>query len=105
MLGNGVVGILAESYNKWERRAPLTPSHCARLLLDGRDKPGGVNRIIVQPSNSRIFHDGLYDEAGCELSDDLSDCGLILGIKKPKVRHSMLHFKCNRGPKISEIWF
>ncbi|GAY37559.1 hypothetical protein CUMW_029960 [Citrus unshiu] len=40
MLGNGVVGILAETSNKWERRAPLTPSHCSRLLLAGRQKSG-----------------------------------------------------------------
>ncbi|RYR77334.1 hypothetical protein Ahy_A01g001768 isoform A [Arachis hypogaea] len=81
MLGNGVVGILAESVNKWERRAPLTPTHCARLLHGG----GGVSRIIVQPSTKRIHHDALYEEVGCEISHDLSQCGLILGIKQPKL--------------------
>ncbi|CAL0306925.1 unnamed protein product [Lupinus luteus] len=81
MLGNGVVGILAESVNKWERRAPLAPSHCARLL-HGRT---GVSRIIVQPSTKRIHHDALYEEVGCEISQDLSQCGLVLGIKQPKL--------------------
>ena len=85
MLGNGIVGILAESVNKWERRAPLTPSHCARLLHGGRNKTGVV-RIIVQPSTKRIHHDALYEDVGCEISDDLSECGLILGIKQPRVR-------------------
>ncbi|XP_030470421.1 alpha-aminoadipic semialdehyde synthase isoform X1 [Syzygium oleosum] len=84
MLGNGVVGILSESSNKWERRVPLTPSHCARLLLGGKDKTG-VARIIVQPSTKRIHHDALYEDVGCEISDDLSECGLILGIKQPKL--------------------
>ncbi|XWS70139.1 hypothetical protein CRYUN_Cryun03dG0023600 [Craigia yunnanensis] len=85
MLGNGVVGILSETSNKWERRVPLTPSHCARLLnRGGRDKTGVV-RIIVQPSTRRIYHDKLYEEVGCEISDDLSECGLILGIKKPRL--------------------
>ncbi|KAI4335142.1 hypothetical protein L6164_013815 [Bauhinia variegata] len=84
MLGNGVVGILAESVNKWERRAPLTPSHCARLLLGGRGKRG-VARIVVQPSTKRIHHDALYEDVGCEISEDLSECGLILGIKQPKL--------------------
>ncbi|GAV73991.1 AlaDh_PNT_C domain-containing protein/Saccharop_dh domain-containing protein/Saccharop_dh_N domain-containing protein/AlaDh_PNT_N domain-containing protein [Cephalotus follicularis] len=84
MLGNGVVGILSESVNKWERRAPLTPSHCARILHSGRDK-SGVSRIIVQPSTKRIHHDALYEDVGCEISDDLSACGLILGIKQPKL--------------------
>ncbi|KAK6248850.1 hypothetical protein QUC31_020415 [Theobroma cacao] len=85
MLGNGVVGILSETSNKWERRAPLTPAQCARLLNGGRDKSPGVARIIVQPSTKRIFHDKLYEEVGCEISDDLSACGLVLGIKKPRI--------------------
>ncbi|CAH8320965.1 unnamed protein product [Eruca vesicaria subsp. sativa] len=84
MLGNGVVGILTETVNKWERRTPLTPSHCARLLHGGKDRTG-VSRIVVQPSAKRIYHDGLYEDVGCEISDDLSDCGLIIGIKQPKL--------------------
>ncbi|KAL0346824.1 UNVERIFIED_CONTAM: Alpha-aminoadipic semialdehyde synthase [Sesamum calycinum] len=77
MLGNGVVGILSESTNKWERRVPLTPAHCARLLHGGSGKTG-VARIIVQPSTKRIHHDALYEDVGCEISEDLSECGLIL---------------------------
>ncbi|KAL7096184.1 hypothetical protein ACP275_10G067200 [Erythranthe tilingii] len=84
MLGNGVVGILSESTNKWERRAPLTPSHCARLLHGGSGKTG-VSRIIVQPSTKRIHHDQLYEDVGCEISQDLSECGLIVGIKQPQL--------------------
>eukprot|EP00258_Populus_trichocarpa_P018351 XP_006381529.2 alpha-aminoadipic semialdehyde synthase [Populus trichocarpa] len=84
MLGNGVVGILSESGNKWERRAPLTPSHCARLLHSGKDKTG-VARLIVQPSTKRIHLDAMYEDVGCEISDDLSECGLIVGIKQPKL--------------------
>nr|AAN14410.1 bifunctional lysine-ketoglutarate reductase/saccharopine dehydrogenase [Gossypium hirsutum] len=84
MLGNGVVGILSESSKKWERRVPLTPSHCARLLHSGREKTG-IARIIVQPSTRRIHHDSLYEDVGCHISDDLSECGLILGIKQPKL--------------------
>nr|GMC51983.1 alpha-aminoadipic semialdehyde synthase-like isoform X1 [Ipomoea batatas] len=84
MLGNGIVGILAESTNKWERRVPLTPSHCARLLHGGKGKTG-VARIVVQPSTKRIHHDALYEDVGCEVSEDLSECGLILGIKQPKL--------------------
>lgn len=91
-LGNGVVGILAESVNKWERRTPLTPSHCARLLHGGKDRTG-VSRILVQPSGKRIHHDALYEDVGCEISDDLSDCGLILGIKQPKVIGNLLYKK------------
>ncbi|KAH6818412.1 lysine-ketoglutarate reductase/saccharopine dehydrogenase bifunctional enzyme [Perilla frutescens var. frutescens] len=83
MLGNGVIGILSESTNKWERRVPLAPAHCARLLR-GSEKTG-VARIIVQPSTKRIHHDAQYEDVGCEISEDLSECGLILGIKQPKL--------------------
>uniref|UniRef100_A0A0D9VLW6 Saccharopine dehydrogenase (NAD(+), L-glutamate-forming) n=1 Tax=Leersia perrieri TaxID=77586 RepID=A0A0D9VLW6_9ORYZ len=69
----------------WERRAPLTPSHCARLMLGGGKRRTGVNRIIVQPSTKRIHHDAQYEDAGCEISEDLSECGLIIGIKQPKL--------------------
>ncbi|KAL9261363.1 Alpha-aminoadipic semialdehyde synthase-like protein [Drosera capensis] len=82
MLGNGVVGVLAETCNKWERRAPLTPSHCARLLHSGK---AGVSRIIVQPSTKRVYHDSLYEDVGCEISEDLSECGLIVGVKQPRL--------------------
>ncbi|KAK6934630.1 Alanine dehydrogenase/pyridine nucleotide transhydrogenase, N-terminal [Dillenia turbinata] len=84
MLGNGVVGILSEDSNKWERRTPLTPSHCARLLHSGTAGTG-VTRIIVQPSTKRIYHDALYEDVGCEIANDLSECGLILGVKQPKL--------------------
>ncbi|KAI9192412.1 hypothetical protein LWI28_022591 [Acer negundo] len=57
MLGNGVVGILSETSNKWERRAPLTPADCARFLLAGRHK-SGVVRVIVQPSTKRSLNLG-----------------------------------------------
>ncbi|KAI3927028.1 hypothetical protein MKW92_052133 [Papaver armeniacum] len=85
MIGNGVVGILSETTNKWERRAPLTPSHCARLLHAGGTGNSGVTRIILQPSTKRIHHNALYEDVGCEVSEDLSECGLILGIKQPKL--------------------
>ncbi|KAF3778164.1 LKR/SDH Alpha-aminoadipic semialdehyde synthase [Nymphaea thermarum] len=84
MIGNGVVGILSESCNIWERRAPLTPSHCARLLCGGTTR-SGASRIIVQPCTKRIYHDTQYEDIGCEISDDLSECGLILGVKQPKL--------------------
>ncbi|XP_023531703.1 alpha-aminoadipic semialdehyde synthase-like isoform X1 [Cucurbita pepo subsp. pepo] len=84
MLGNGIVGIFSESCSKWERRVPLCPAHCARLLHGGRNETG-ISRIIIQPSTKRIYHDAQYEDVGCEISEDLSECGLILGVKQPKV--------------------
>ena len=65
MLGNGVIGILSETCNKWERRTPLTPSHCARLLHSGGGHTTtGVAHIIVQPSTKRIYHRNLREKKG-----------------------------------------
>lgn len=84
--GNGILGIRREEHSKWERRAPLTPAHCARLLNFGRYGNGeGVNRIIVQPCTKRIHSDLQYEEVGCEIAEDLSACGLVLGVKRPQV--------------------
>jgi alpha-aminoadipic semialdehyde synthase len=84
--GNGIVGVLREVHNKWERRAPVTPAHCARLL----NAEHGVKRILVQPCTKRIFPDAQYEEVGCEITPDLSDCGLLLGIKRPEVSQQSL---------------
>ncbi|KAA3477336.1 monofunctional lysine-ketoglutarate reductase 1 [Gossypium australe] len=79
MLGNGVLGILSESKNKWERTVPLTPSQCARLPHNWREN-ASVTHIIVQPSTKRIYHDSHYEDVGCHILDDLSECSPILGI-------------------------
>ncbi|KAL3698775.1 hypothetical protein R1sor_012851 [Riccia sorocarpa] len=80
----GVVGIRREEHSKWERRAPLTPAHCARLLHGGH-QGGGISRILVQPCTKRIHSDQQYQDVGCEVSEDLSDCKLILGVKRPQL--------------------
>jgi alpha-aminoadipic semialdehyde synthase len=48
-----VIGIRRETKHKWERRAPLLPSHVENLSKDGI-------QVIVQPSNNRIIGDERY---------------------------------------------
>ena len=74
------IGIIRESKNKWERRAPLVPADVRSLL---HELPV---RIRVQPSPLRIFTDRRYAEAGAEIEAELSACDIILGIKEIKVR-------------------
>ena len=38
-------------------------------------------RVVVQPSNVRICTDQEYKDAGAEISEDLSECNVILGVK------------------------
>jgi hypothetical protein len=70
------IGIRREDVNRWERRAPLTPREVARLVRDE-----GL-RVIVQPSDIRVFEDGAYEEAGATVADDLGACDVILAVKE-----------------------
>jgi alpha-aminoadipic semialdehyde synthase len=73
--GNGVVGVLRETKNKWERRSPLAPADVAQLVRAGL-------RVIVQPSSRRVFADAAFAQAGAELAEDLSPCGTVLAVKE-----------------------
>eukprot|EP00297_Palpitomonas_bilix_P002124 CAMPEP_0113892702 /NCGR_PEP_ID=MMETSP0780_2-20120614/15591_1 /TAXON_ID=652834 /ORGANISM="Palpitomonas bilix" /LENGTH=1157 /DNA_ID=CAMNT_0000882725 /DNA_START=88 /DNA_END=3561 /DNA_ORIENTATION=+ /assembly_acc=CAM_ASM_000599 len=75
MYGNGVIGIVREVYSIWERRVPLTPVHVRELVKKGL-------RVLVQPSERRIFTDEEYRKAGAEVTDDLSPAGTIIGVKQ-----------------------
>ncbi|MBS1262700.1 MAG: hypothetical protein MAG453_02062 [Calditrichaeota bacterium] len=70
------IGIRYEDKSALERRAPLTPDDVREL----REREG--IEVHVQPSPNRIFTDEQYREAGARLTDDLSACDLIAGIKE-----------------------
>jgi alpha-aminoadipic semialdehyde synthase len=73
------LGLLRENYDKWERRAPLTPSQCHDLLSKYPE-----SKILVQPSSHRIFSNLEYEQAGAIVQDDLSSAQVILGVKRPR---------------------
>ena len=73
------IGILRETYDKWERRAPLGPSH-VKDFLDEHPR----SKVLVQPSSSRIFSNYDYQAAGATLAEDLSKADVILGVKRPR---------------------
>ncbi len=70
------IGIRREDKSPWERRAPLTPAQAQQLRRDA-----GL-QIVIQPSHQRIFPDDAYRAAGARISEDLSPCPVILGIKE-----------------------
>lgn len=73
------IGIIRETKSEFERRAPITPQDMAELV-----KKYEV-RFIVQPSPNRIFRESEYEQAGALISEDLSGCDIILGIKEVKI--------------------
>mmetsp|Transcript_3348 Transcript_3348/g.6394 ORF Transcript_3348/g.6394 Transcript_3348/m.6394 type:complete len:685 (+) Transcript_3348:159-2213(+) len=72
----GSIGIVKEAYSAWERRAPFTPSQVKTIV----DRYG--IEVVIQPSGKRVFSDALYKSAGARVSDDLSGCNAIFGVKQ-----------------------
>ena len=70
------LGIKKETGHPNERRVVLTPEHVKKLINEHN-----IN-FIVQPSKQRIFCDDEYKTAGANISDDLSPCKIILGVKE-----------------------
>ena len=69
------IGIVKETKNKWERRVPLNPIAVQELINKGFG-------VTIQPSENRIYKDEEYTSVGAKLSDDLSQCDFIIGVKE-----------------------
>ena len=70
------IAIIRESRSD-DRRTPLVPAHIKELLSTFPDLS-----IAVQPSNHRCFSDHEYEEQGAIITEDLSACNLVLGVKE-----------------------
>ena len=71
------LGIVRETKDPPDRRVPLTPDQC-RMLVDRYRHL----KILVQPSPNRCFTDEEYTAAGITLQEDLSGCGVLMGVKE-----------------------
>ncbi|HSM46644.1 MAG TPA: NAD(P)-dependent oxidoreductase, partial [Draconibacterium sp.] len=74
------VGILRENKTPPDKRVALTPEQC----IEVQQKFPGV-KIMVQPSTIRCFADSEYAELGITLSEDLSDCDILMGVKEERI--------------------
>jgi saccharopine dehydrogenase (NAD+, L-lysine forming) len=70
------VGIRHEDKYAMERRTPLTPRH-VKMLKDKHNL-----EFVVQTSPKRVFKGEEYMKAGAEVSDNLSECPVIMGVKE-----------------------
>lgn len=70
------IGIKKETGHPNERRVVLTPNHVKKLIKENNIE------VIVQPSKKRIFSDDEYRKVGATISNNLSPCKLILGVKE-----------------------
>ncbi len=70
------IGIRREDKNAWERRSPLIPEQVGQLIGEH-----GLS-FVIQRSELRTFSDAEFREVGAEVSDELSACPVVLGIKE-----------------------
>lgn len=70
------IGIRHEDKYKFERRTPIIPNHVKELTENE-----GIS-FSVESSDKRIFSDQEYRDAGAAITDDLSDCDVIFGVKE-----------------------
>jgi saccharopine dehydrogenase (NAD+, L-lysine forming) len=73
------IGLLKEGKIPADNRVALTPAQCKWIQKNGDVK------IYAQRAESRCFSDNEYRLAGVELTDDLSECDILLGIKEVPV--------------------
>ncbi len=72
-----IIGVVRETKNPPDKRVPLTPIQCQKLQKLHKNL-----LIIVQPSDNRCFSDAEYAAAGVSLSEDLSACQVLMGVKE-----------------------
>lgn len=75
------IGILRETKIPTDNRTPLTPAQCKKLLST---YPG--LEIYVQPSCLRVFPNEEYVKAGAVLSEDMTSCDYLFGVKEVSIK-------------------
>ena len=71
------IGILREGKTPPDKRVPLTPKQCADLVSQYPD----IN-LTVQKSPIRCFSDDEYARYGIVLTNNISDCDILMGVKE-----------------------
>ncbi len=69
------IGIRKETKYPSEKRAAITPAHTKKLVEQGIE-------VLVEPAEQRIFKIEEYIEAGAKVTEDLSQCDFIFGVKE-----------------------
>ena len=75
------IAIIRERKNPPDSRVALTPAQCAALTKQYKVQ------FVVEPSPDRCFKDEEYSDHNIELSNDLSDCAVLIGVKEVPVEN------------------
>ena len=71
-----VIGLIKEGKIPADNRVALTPAQCRWLHSNTEIK------IVLQSCNSRCYSDAEYKQAGVTVTDDVSHCDILMGIKE-----------------------
>ena len=71
------LGLISEGKAHPDKRVAFTPLQCVEI-----QKKFHNVEVIIQPSPHRCFADYEYEALGLKLSNNLSDCDILMGIKE-----------------------
>jgi hypothetical protein len=74
------VALICEGKTPPDKRVPLTPKKCVEALSTFPNL-----RLVVQSSPVRSYTDQEYRDLGLEVSDDLAECDVLMGVKEVPV--------------------
>jgi saccharopine dehydrogenase (NAD+, L-lysine forming) len=77
------IGIIREGKVPPDNRVVLTPRQCAFLMRNY------AVQIVVEPSSIRCYPDAEYVNEGVAVTNNLSDCDMLLGIKEVPITQLM----------------
>lgn len=75
------IGLIREGKVPPDHRVPLTPKQCKSIQTLYPNV-----EVIVQPSPIRAYKDEEYAAEGIRLSEDLSECDIIMGVKEVNIQ-------------------
>ena len=76
------LGILKERKSPPDRRVVFSPEELTRLKQYHQNIT-----VQVERSDIRVFTDDQYESLGIEMTDDVSDCDILFGVKEVPVEH------------------
>src|SRR5690606_20784330 len=74
------IAIIKERKNPPDKRVVFSPEKCQEVIQHFPDA-----NIKVESSDIRVFPDSAYREKGIEVTEDVSDCDVLLGVKEVPV--------------------
>jgi alanine dehydrogenase len=75
-------GIIKERKNPPDRRVVFSPDELTKLKQQHQNVT-----VKVERSDIRVFTDSEYENLGIELTDDISDCDILFGVKEVPVEN------------------